>query len=274
MLKARAKQQQTTQIYVALAVGIVLCFWLLSGRSSSSSENAVTGMNVAGEEQSTPKPTKPVPNVILQPEMFIPANKFSSIVKKPLDVQSGTVSCPERGGKNAPCGKVPIEYRFQVKDPGDYFLYIQVVAPSLNDNSLWVELVSGADEHIYEECQTNINAGPLIPHKHVASKKTFLCCPAYLAKNKKKGLASFYSDCCYGGLGKDSNEKGCVLDLEVDTQPRWNQLPRVFRVEASDTLVSVRVFAREDGTSWTGLVLSSESALDESDLGKLKRMGS
>ena len=160
-----------------------------------------------------------------------------------------------------------------MKNAGDYFLYVQVTAPGLNDNSLWIGLVEGADQDAFDECQNppGEDSGPLIPHKHLTSSKKFLCCPAYLTKNKKKGLAGFYSDCCYSGLGKDSNEKGCVLDLEVDTQLRWNELPRAVRTSEDDKIVVVRIYAREDGTSWSGLVLSSKSTLDERSIGKLKR---
>ena len=149
---------------------------------------------------------------------------------------------------------------------------MQVTAPGLNDNSLWVGLVEGAEQDAFDACKTpsGESAGPLIPHKHVSSKK-FLCCPAYLAKNKKKGLAGFYSDCCYSGLGKDGNEVGCVLDLEVDEKLRWNELPRTIRTTKSNAVVSIRIYAREDGTSWGGLVLSGKSTLDAGDLAKMKK---
>ena len=176
-------------------------------------------------------------------------------------------------GKNTQCGKVSAEYRFKVKKAGDYFLYIQVIAPGLNDNSLWIGLVDGANEAAFDECSTpsGISPGPFLPHKHLTSSKKFLCCPAYLNKNKKKGLAGFYSDCCYMGLGKEGNEKGCVLDLEVDDQARWNQLPRVIQTTDDNQVVVVRIYAREDGTSWTGLVLSSNAAHDEQSISRLKK---
>lgn len=176
-------------------------------------------------------------------------------------------------GKNTQCGKVSAEYRFKAKEPGDYFLYVQVTAPGLNDNSLWIGLVSGADQDAFDECKNppGEESGPLIPHKHLTSSKKFLCCPAYLAKNKKKGLAGFYSDCCYQGLGKESNERGCVLDLEVDENLRWNELPRTFRTKEKNEIVTVRIYAREDGTSWAGVVLSRKSTLDDNYLAKLKK---
>jgi len=98
------------------------------------------------------------------------------------------------------------------------YLYVKTIAPSLNDNSLWVGQV---DNSQFTNCKTDETAGPLIPHKHVSSSKKWLCCPAYLAKNKKKGLGSFYSECCFNGLGPKADQEGCVLDLELSEEPQW-----------------------------------------------------
>lgn len=208
------------------------------------------------------------------PERLVPASAFSGPLKKPLELgeNEASVVCPERGGKNAPCSKSKAEYRFLIKESNEYYLYVEVIAPDLNANSLWV----GVDQDFesFSKCDDAALAGPLTPHKHVTSSGKWLCCPAYLGKNKKKGLAAFYSDCCYNGLGKGGDESGCVLDLEVDTQPKWNQLPRVIKVDVDDPkqgkVITVRLYAREDGTAWTRLALSRKADMAEKNVRLLK----
>jgi hypothetical protein len=263
-------------ILVGIFTGVILLMLIYFQKSEIPIEIDSSSIKSATKE------SKPAPVGVVRlhsAEVLVPAASFSGILKKPLEiVEKDIVSCPERGGKNTQCGKVSSEYRFKVAKSGDYYLYVQVIAPGLNDNSLWIGVSEddGIDFTTYydndQACQTPSEVGSLIPHKHLTSSgKKFLCCPAYLAKNKKKGLAGFYSDCCYMGLGKDSTEKGCVLDLEVDSNQRWNELPRVIRTTKDNQIVSVRIYAREDGTSWSGVVLSNQPALDAEGLDKLRR---
>jgi hypothetical protein len=211
------------------------------------------------------------------PETFVPANKYvGSKLTKPLEIKgnNGGIWCPEKGGgtKNLACSKTSTEYRFQVKKEGKYYLYVQTIAPTIMDNSLWigrVDVSPGSKEYdAFYECSSSTTAGPLIPHKHVSSKKTYLCCPAYLAKNEKKGMNPFYSACTFTGLGPNGDEHGIAFDLELSEAPRWNQVPRIILVEKAniDKVISIRIYAREDGTQWTGLFLSKKSALTTEDL--------
>lgn len=238
------------------AVFLVILFFLLWFKQSPSSPS------IPAAPAAVLLAAQPRIERIHLPERLVLANAYSGTLKKPVELgENDMVVCPERGGKNTQCSKVGVEYEFRISETDDYFLYVEVIGPDLNANSLWV----GVDEEFlgFETCDEDKDAGELIPHKHKSTNGKWLCCPAYLGKNKKKGLTAFYSDCCFDGLGKKGDEKGCVLDLEVDTQPRWNQLPRVIHVEVDDTkigrIVTVRLYAREDGTAWTRLALSRKS---------------
>ena len=55
-----------------------------------------------------------------------------------------------------------------------------------------------------------------------------------------------------------------MLDLEVDSQPHWNQVPRKFTPSGEE--LTIRLYAREDGTAVTRLYLSTRPELGENDL--------
>lgn len=273
MLAYRLRPKQAPLVHllaggVACLLVVLVCFYALARPSSAPPPAPVATTTTASEVEAKPAP-------VHRTDVLVKASQFANpALKKPLElVGSSEVSCPERGGKNTQCGKVFAEYRFEGATPGsDYYLYIQVKAPSLNDNSLWVSQVD-APSAFYKDsaCSGATTMGDLVPHKHRSSDNALLCCPKYLAKNGKKGLVGFYSDCCYKGLGKEpDSDTGCVLDLEVEAGPKWNQFPRPLTPNAQGHL-AVRIYAREDGTSWTALVVSSEPALTQLALSKLKR---
>lgn len=216
------------------------------------------------------------------PETFVRASSCTNAgsLKKPLKVtDEGAVTCPEQGGKNLQCSKVYAEFTFSKLQPKtSYFLYVQTIAPTIMDNSLWISpplappssssssasVVGNLEAFTAASaCKSPSSSGkyPLVPHKHTSgSSARWLCCPAYLAKNKKKNMAPFYSDCCHPALGPGGDETGCVLDLEVSTGPQWNEFPRAFRLEKGDSF-SVRIYFREDGTAVSGVFLSSRANL-------------
>jgi len=279
---------------VASAAALVVLVWLLAFRWSRRAEEdgySADGGDRDDEEEgedASPARTRagaaaPPRTALLPPhnaDTFVPADRTAFALAKPLEAHpkyAGGVWCPEKGGgtRNQACSKVSAEYRIRVTTPGKYFLYVEAVAPTIMDNSLWIgrgDVQEGEDElREFAECSSTTLAGPLIPHKHVSSKKKFLCCPAYLAKNAKKGMSAFYSSCCFNGLGPRADETGCAMDLEISDAPRWNQAPRVFSVKDTSRPVLVRVYAREDGTVWTGLVLTRKQAYSDDEVPRPRR---
>jgi hypothetical protein len=103
----------------------------------------------------------------------------SAKLGKPLETNDrGAVLCPERGGKNTQCCKSSALYEFAGGRAGaKHFLYVQTIAPTLNDISLWVG--PAQEDAEFAKCRSEQAAGPLVPHKHASSKK-WLCCPAYV----------------------------------------------------------------------------------------------
>lgn len=201
---------------------------------------------------------------VLSTESMESSLSYSGLVEPMKEFSSG-VECPnmDGGGKNKQCSKGYSEYVFSVVVGKKYYLYIETVAPTIWDNSLWVG-VSNADSGKFESCpKIPVVEETLVPHKHVKNNR-FLCCPKYLTKNEKKGKDSFYFGCCYEALGPDKKDKGCVLDLEVGEEPLWNMLPR--QIVAESNLLGVKLFAREDGVGITRLFLSSTSRKIASDL--------
>mmetsp|Transcript_5539 Transcript_5539/g.10404 ORF Transcript_5539/g.10404 Transcript_5539/m.10404 type:complete len:336 (+) Transcript_5539:136-1143(+) len=198
------------------------------------------------------------------PEKAVPATAYNVKVR-PLEVRENLVICPDKGGgsENKICSKAYAEYLFKVPSPGAYYVYVESVAPNINDNSLWIGAPS-LDSSGFASCPS-AKAGPLVPHKHVKSKK-WLCCPKYLANNAKKGQGQFYCDCCITSIGPKQNEMGCILDLEVSTGPQWNMLPRLLKVTSTSDPLPVRLYAREDGTGFTRVLLSSDPNLSAKDI--------
>jgi len=188
-------------------------------------------------------------------ETSVSALSFNVIVR-PMVSKLNVVWCPDTGGgkANKLCSKGFAEYVFNVPKPGVYYVYVETVAPNINDNSLWV-----GSPNLLETCPAN-KAGGLVPHKHVKSK-TWLCCPKYLANNAKKGQAPFYSDCCSSSLGPAGQDVGCVLDLEVDEKPHWNMLPRELKITNSKHQLVVKLYAREDGTAISRIFVSANPSL-------------
>ena len=184
------------------------------------------------------------------------------------------VGCPDMKGDNKGCAKGFAEYKWSVPKAGKYYLWLYTACKNINDNSLWVSGPLGLGDG--NSVQKTFASCPLwrgklphnLPHKHKTKgrgKKDVLCCPSYLAKNKKKGLDSFYTKCCVGGLGPDGDGRGCVLDLEVSKSARlWNMLPRYYEFEQPGVL-KVRIFGREDGTSLSQLYLGDDPQLSSVD---------
>lgn len=183
-----------------------------------------------------------------------------NVMLRPMVLQGKMVICPDKGGGkfNKICSKAYAEYLFTVPRAGTYYVYVEAVAPNINDNSLWVG-APDLDTASYTACPA-AKAGNLVPHKHVKAKK-WLCCPKYLDANARKGNAAFYCQCCIDNIGPFGEDLGCVLDLEVDSKPHWNLMPRALKVTATDKPVAVRLYAREDGTGVTRIMLSSNPAL-------------
>jgi len=185
-------------------------------------------------------------NVLLRPMVGMPQWK--------------SVICPDKGGgkQNKICSKAYTEYLFDVPSPGVYYVYVETIAPNINDNSLWIG-APNADPGRFMTCPS-VKAGSLVPHKHVKSKR-WLCCPKYLDNNAKKGQGAFYTQCCMTTLGPFAEDAGCILDLEVDSKPHWNMLPRELVVKSASEPVIIRLFAREDGTAVSRVMLSSNPTL-------------
>ena len=202
----------------------------------------------------------------LQPaNAVVSAVAGASAIVGPVEPLKGMLTCKERGGKNKECSRGYAEYRFKVKPRTKYYLWIRGVGPDLFANSLWV----GAPGHgplntAHCHWPEGVKVPFTVPHKHrpkhgsAKGRDRVVCCPAYLGKNRKAGKDPFYFECCHGGLGPDGHEKGCVFDLEVDTEPKWQMLPRVYHVlKHHGEELAIRIYAREDGTSWTALMLSN-----------------
>jgi len=185
-----------------------------------------------------------------------------NVMLRPLVQRSSdkSVVCPDKGGGkyNKVCSKAYAEYHFNIPSPGTYYVYVETVAPNINDNSLWVGSPD-VDQSTFGECP-GTKAGPLVPSKHVKSKK-WLCCPKYLESNRKKGQGLFYCECCTTTIGPKGNDMGCILDLEVDSKPHWNMAPREFVVKETTSPLRIRLYAREDGTAFTRVLVSSNPAL-------------
>ncbi|GBG26956.1 Hypothetical Protein FCC1311_031792 [Hondaea fermentalgiana] len=183
-----------------------------------------------------------------------------NVMLRPLEVKGKTVICPDKGGgkANKVCSMAYVEYLFDIASPGVYYLYVETLGPNINDNSLWVGAPS-LPSSSFTECPRN-KAGPLIPHKHIKSKK-WLCCPKYLEANAKKGQGAFYCECCSSTIGPFGKDLGCILDLEVDANPHWNMLPREFSVTSTSEPFPIRLYAREDGTAITRVLLTKDPAL-------------
>lgn len=191
----------------------------------------------------------------------LPAEATSyNVMLRPMETKGSSVICPDKGGgkQNKICSQAYAEYLFDVTKPGVYYLYVETLGPNINDNSLWV----GApmmDSSTFTNCP-DVKAGALVPHKHVKSKK-WLCCPKYLASNAKKGQGAFYCECCISSIGPYGKDLGCILDLEVDANPHWNMLPREIKVASTSEPFPIRLYAREDGTAITRVMLSASPAL-------------
>lgn len=198
-------------------------------------------------------------------EKSVQADKYN-VKLRPIEVKNNRqLICPDKGGgsNNKVCSKAYAEYLFQIPKPGSYYVYVETVAPNIMDNSLWVG-APGLDQADYAKCPT-IKAGPLMPHKHVKNKK-WLCCPKYLAANAKKNQGKFYCDCCISTIGPTGQDIGCILDLEVSKTPQWNMLPRALNVKSITNPLAVRIYAREDGSAWTRILLSSNPSLSAKEI--------
>ena len=184
------------------------------------------------------------------------------------------VGCPDMKGDNKGCAKGFAEYKWKIPKAGKYYLWVYTACKNINDNSLWVSGPLGLEDG--NSVQKSFATCPLwrgklphnLPHKHKTKgrgRKDVLCCPAYLSKNKKKGLDSFYTKCCVGVLGPNGDERGCVLDLEVSKTARlWNMLPRYYAFEQAGVL-KIRIYGREDGTSLSQLYLGDDPTLSTVD---------
>jgi hypothetical protein len=196
----------------------------------------------------------------------VQAKKFNAKLRGLVGGEGGALICPDKGGgnNNKACSKSYAEYLFKVPAPGSYYVYVETVAPNINDNSLWVGM-PGLDRTAFATCPQGVKAGPLVPHKHVSAKK-WLCCPKYLASNAKKNQGRFYCDCCTDSIGPSGTDLGCILDLEVSTSPQWNMLPRELKITSAKEPVAVRLYAREDGSAFTRVLLSGNPALAAKDI--------
>ena len=259
-------------------------------RSETSTRESVVMEHAAAEEHPnvnkkklTKKPKAPLSvqtkrAAVHSTDVVVNAAKFyqktSNIVSASARGKYSFLICPDAGGKDAnkECSRGFMEYRFNIEKAGTYWLYVQTYCTNIYDNSLWVspaldengERVESAMAS-FESCDGKQKAGSLVPHKHVSRKK-LLCCPAYLAKNLKKKMAPFYTNCCYDRIGPEGNEMGCVLDLEVGTAPTWNMLPRPYQLPMGQ--FSMRLYAREDGTAVMAAALSANPKLKSSDVAK------
>eukprot|EP00924_Labyrinthula_sp_SR-Ha-C_P010045 maker-scaffold_40-snap-gene-0.1-mRNA-1 protein AED:0.00 eAED:0.00 QI:66/1/1/1/1/1/2/691/299 len=203
--------------------------------------------------------------ILLQPEKVASALDSSQVGGPMLkEEDKKLLSCPnvDGGGKNKQCSKGFSTYVFKVKPNTEYFLYVETVAPNIWDNSLWIG--TNGDQTIFKTCPRK-RAVPLVPHKHLKWKR-WDCCPKYLNKNKAKGKDEFYYGCCFDKLGPNGNEEGCMLDLEVNSKPQWNMMPRIFKTRSKQTELNVNLYAREDGTSISRIFLSKQSNLKETQI--------
>ncbi len=210
-------------------------------------------------------------------DKIITASTQASGLMAPFKIMNNMAICPNigGGGKNIQCTKGYVEFRFKVNKAGIYYLYIETFAPTLLDNSLWVSPpldptngneLPADDEQLksFLQCDSKHTPGPLVPHKHITSSKKIECCPKYLAKNAKKGMSAFYSDCCYASVGPYGDGNGCVMDLEMDTvKPLWNLSPRAYVVKDPNKLLVIRLYGREDGTGVTRVLLTTNDKMKD-----------
>ena len=106
-------------------------------------------------------------DTIIVPEKPTVALQYSALV---FPMEEGEVNhhnvlhCPNRdgGGKNKFCSKGYAEYTFKVMPDVKYYLYIETIAPTIYDNSLWVGVGEDASEDTLQRCP-RLQAGPLVP---------------------------------------------------------------------------------------------------------------
>ena len=232
--------------------------------------NAIDAPNVAEVQLNIPINPIPVPSPVLHTTTTSEAQPVNSIVSAvagaraivaPIEPLKGMLTCKEQGGKNKECSRGYAEYRFKVKPRTKYYLWVRGLGPDLFANSLWI----GAPGHgplTTANCHwpEGVKVPFTVPHKHrpkhgsAKGRDKVVCCPPYLGKNRRAGKSLYYSECCHAGLGPDGHEKGCVFDLEVDPQPKWQMVPRIYHIlKHHGEELAIRIYAREDGTSWTAL---------------------
>jgi len=266
-----SKISKQKKLFLLLLVGAIVYYIFLGSTVSSNSSVGSYSDGYADDDAEEivvtelPKKKKkekkievpPLKKVILETDELISASKFSRLVK-PMEIRHNNLAiCPNigGGGKNRQCSKGYLEYYFKVEPGTDYYIYVETIGPNINDNSLWVG--TDANQKKFLSCSSKTKAGQLVPHKHVKAGK-WLCCPKYLAKNQKGGQGDFYYECCFSKLGPKGDETGCILDLEVDSKPHWNMLPRILTPESNEMMI--KIYAREDGTAVTSLFVSTNPA--------------